>query len=161
MAAKPKDKTGNRKTVAENRKARHDYSIEEVFEAGLQLKGSEVKSLRDGKANIAESYASPEGSEIFLVNANIPELPHANAYDNHDSRRHRKLLLHRKEIDRLIGGVQREGMTIIPLRLYFNDRGVAKLEVGLAKGKKLHDKRQTEMKRDWDRQKARLMREKG
>jgi len=149
------------KVVAENRKARHNYAIEETIEAGLRLLGSEVKSLRAGRANIAESYASAEGDEIFLINSNIAELSHAGHFNNHEPRRHRKLLLHRREIDRLIGAIQREGMTLVPLRLYFNERGIAKLLVGLAKGKKLHDKRETAKERDWQRQKARLMREKG
>ena len=151
---------GNRKVVAENRKARRNFEIEETFEAGLMLSGTEVKSLRSGKANIAESYASDEGGELFLLNAHIPEYAQASRF-NHAPRRPRKLLLNRKEIYRLMVGIQRAGMTIVPLKLYFNDRGIAKLEIALAKGRKLHDKRQVERKRDWDRQKARLMREKG
>lgn len=151
---------GNRKVVAENRKARRNYEIEETFEAGLALVGTEVKSLRAGKANIAESYASDENGELFLYNAHIPEYAQASRF-NHNPRRPRKLLLHRREIHKLIVGIQRDGMTVIPLRLYFNNRGIAKLEVALARGKKLHDKRQTERKRDWERQKGRLMREKG
>jgi len=158
MAAKKSD---GRKVIAENRKARHNYAIEENFEAGLQLTGSEVKSLREGKANVAESYASVEGNELFLINADIPALANANKYDNHEPRRHRKLLLHRREIDRLSQAVQRDGMTIVPLKLYFNARGIAKCEVGLARGKKLVDKRQTEKERDWKKQQARLLREKG
>ncbi len=151
---------GNRKVVADNRKARRNYEIEETFEAGLVLGGTEVKSLRTGKANISDAYASEEGGELFLYNAYIPEYLQANRF-NHSPRRPRKLLLHRKEIHKLIVGIQREGMTVVPLKLYFNDRGIAKLELALAKGRKLHDKRQVERKRDWDRQKARLMREKG
>ena len=151
---------GSRKVVAENRKARRNFEIEETFEAGLMLSGTEVKSLRSGKANIAESYASDEGGELFLLNAHIPEYAQASRF-NHAPRRPRKLLLNRKEIHRLMVGIQREGMTIVPLKLYFNGRGIAKLEIALAKGRKLHDKRQVERKRDWDRQKARLMREKG
>jgi SsrA-binding protein len=151
---------GSRKVVAENRKARRNFEIEETFEAGLMLSGTEVKSLRSGKANIAESYASDEGGELFLLNAHIPEYAQASRF-NHAPRRPRKLLLNRKEIHRLMVGIQREGMTIVPLKLYFNTRGIAKLEIALAKGRKLHDKRQVERKRDWDRQKARLMREKG
>ena len=151
---------GNRKVVAENRKARRNFEIEETFEAGLMLSGTEVKSLRSGKANIAESYASDEGGELFLLNAHIPEYAQASRF-NHAPRRPRKLLLNRKEIHRLMVGIQREGMTIVPLKLYFNGRGIAKLEIALAQGRKLHDKRQVERKRDWDRQKARLMREKG
>ncbi len=151
---------GRRKVVAENRKARRNYEIEETFEAGLMLSGTEVKSLRSGKANIAESYASDKAGELFLLNAYIPEYAEASRF-NHAPRRPRKLLLHRKEIHKLMSAIQRDGMTIVPLRLYFNDRGIAKLEIALAKGRKLHDKRQAERKRDWDRQKARLMRDKG
>lgn len=151
---------GNRKVVADNRKARRNYEIEETFEAGLVLQGTEVKSLRTGKVNISDAYASEEGGELFLYNAHIPEYLQANRF-NHSPRRPRKLLLNRKEIHKLIVGIQREGMTVVPLKLYFNDRGIAKLELALAKGRKLHDKRQVERKRDWERQKARLMREKG
>ncbi|MDA7948258.1 MAG: SsrA-binding protein SmpB [Hyphomicrobiaceae bacterium] len=150
----------NRKVVADNRKARRNYEIAETYEAGLVLSGTEVKSLRTGKANISDAYASEEGGELFLYNAYIPEYLQANRF-NHSPRRPRKLLLHRREIHKLIVGIQREGMTVVPLKLYFNDRGIAKLELALAKGRKLHDKRQVERKRDWDRQKARLMREKG
>lgn len=150
----------NRKVVAENRKARRNYEIEETFESGIVLSGTEVKSLRTGKANIAESYASDEDGELFLINAYIPEYAEASRF-NHEPRRPRKLLLHRKEIHKLLVGIQREGMTIVPLRLYFNYRGIAKIEIGLARGRKLHDKREVERKRDWNRQKARLMREKG
>jgi len=149
-----------RRNVAENRKARFNYEIVDTFEAGLVLTGTEVKSLREGKANIAESYATEEGGEIWLINSYLPEYLQANRF-NHETRRRRKLLLNRKEVRKLIGAVQREGMSLVPLRIYFNDRGRAKLELALAKGKKLHDKRETEKKRDWDRQKARLMREKG
>jgi SsrA-binding protein len=148
------------KLIAENRRARFDYFLEETFEAGLALTGTEVKSLRQGKANIAESYAAVEGREIALVNAYIPEYGPASRF-NHEPRRARKLLLHRKQIDRLLGAVQREGRTIIPTRLYWNDRGLAKLELALAKGKKIHDKRETAADRDWKREQGRLMREKG
>ncbi|MBX2805694.1 MAG: SsrA-binding protein SmpB [Hyphomicrobiales bacterium] len=158
MAA-PKKKPA-RRSVAENRKARYEFEIQETFEVGIVLTGSEVKSLREGKTNIAESYATEEGGEIYVINAYIPTYKEANRF-NHEERRPRKLLLHRREIARLIGAIQREGMTLVPLRLFFNDKGRAKLEIGLAKGKKLHDKRQTEKNRDWDRQKARLLREKG
>ena len=151
---------GTRRIVAENRKARFNYEIEETFEAGLALQGSEVKSLRTGKANIGESYAGPDGDELILFNAYIPEYDAGNR-NNHETRRPRKLLLHRKQINRLMGAVQREGYTLVPLRLYFNDRGRAKLALALARGKKLHDKRQTERDRSWQREKARLMREKG
>ena len=148
------------KLVAENRKARFNYDIEEKVEAGIVLTGSEVKSLRSGKANIAESYASDEGGEIYLINAHIAEYAQAGRA-NHEPTRPRKLLLHRREMGRLAGAIQRQGMTLVPLRLYFNARGIAKIQLGLGKGKKLHDKRETEKKRDWDRQKGRLMREKG
>jgi len=148
------------KLIAENRRARYDYFIEESVEAGLVLLGTEVKSLRNGRANIAESYAAIEGEEIVLVNAHIPEYGPANRF-NHEPRRPRKLLLHRKQIDKLTGAVQREGRTLIPLRLYWDDKGRAKLELALAKGKKAHDKRATEAARDWSREKGRLMREKG
>lgn len=148
------------KVVAENRKARFNFEVEETFEAGIALQGSEVKSLRAGKANIAESYASDENGEIVLLNAYIAEYPQAGRF-NHEPRRPRKLLLNRREINRLIGAVQREGMTLVPLRLYFNERGLAKLSLALARGKKLFDKRETQRRRDWERQKARLLREKG
>ncbi len=144
------------KTIAENRRARFDYFIDDVVEAGIMLTGTEVKSLRNGRANIAESYAAVEGSEIVLINADIPPYSGGNRF-NHEPRRHRKLLLHRKQIGKLIGAVQREGRTIIPLKLYWNEKGLAKLEIGLAKGKKLHDKRETSAERDWQRDKARLM----
>jgi SsrA-binding protein len=160
MAAKAGVKHGAGKTVAVNRKARFNYEIGDKLEAGIVLSGSEVKSLRTGKANIAESYASAEAGEMYLVNAHIAEYAQAGR-DNHEPTRPRKLLLHKKEMDRLAGAIQREGVTVIPLRLYFNARGIAKVELGLGKGKKLHDKRETEKRRDWDRQKARLMREKG
>jgi SsrA-binding protein len=150
----------SRKIIAENRKARHAYHIGETFEAGIQLAGTEVKSLRQSKANIAESYVSPERGEMWLINANIPEYLQANRF-NHEPRRPRKLLLHKRQVDRLAGAVQREGMTIVPLRLYFNERGRAKLEIALAQGKKLHDKREAEKARDWQREKGRLLREKG
>jgi SsrA-binding protein len=148
------------KLIAENRRARFDYFIEETYEAGMILTGSEVKSLREGRANIAESYASAEGGEIVLINADIPPFKHGNRF-NHEPRRPRKLLLHKKEIGKLMGAVQREGQTLIPLKLYFNERGLAKLEIGVAKGKKLHDKRQATAERDWQRDKARLLRDKG
>jgi len=152
--------TSNRKLIAENRRARYDYFLDDAVEAGLVLTGTEVKSLRQGRANIAESYAAVEGREIMLINADIPPYGQANRF-NHEPRRPRKLLLSRRQIDRMIGAVQREGRTIIPVKLYFNDKGLAKLEVALAKGKKIHDKRETEAARDWQRDKARLMRERG
>ena len=148
------------KTIAENRRARYDYFLEEPFEAGLVLTGSEVKSLRTGRANIAESYVAVEGDEVVLINADIPPFAQANRF-NHEPRRHRKLLLHRKQLDRLIGAVQREGRTIIPTKLYWSDKGLAKLEIAVAKGKKLHDKREATAERDWQRDKARLLRDKG
>ncbi len=148
------------RVVAENRKARHNYTIEDTLEAGLVLTGSEVKSLRAGRANIAESYAKADAGEIFLINAHISEYKQAGPF-GHEPRRPRKLLLHKRQIGRLLASVQREGATLVPLRLYFNDRGIAKLLLGLAVGKRKHDKRESEKQRDWQRQKARLMREKG
>lgn len=151
---------GKARIIAENRRARFDYFLEDFTEAGIQLTGTEIKALRDGRANIAESYAAVEGREIVLINADIPPYKQANRF-NHEPRRPRKLLLHRKQIDKLIGAVQKDGQTIIPLKLYLNDDGKAKLEIALAKGKKLHDKREDSKQRDWQRDKARLMREKG
>ena len=148
------------KIAAENRKARFNYAIEDTFEAGVALTGTEVKSIRTGKATIAESYADARDGEIWLVNATIPEYLQGNRF-NHAPKRRRKLLLHRRQINKLIGAIEREGMTLIPLKLYFNERGRAKLELALAKGKKLHDKRETEKKRDWQREKGRLLRQKG
>ena len=147
----------HQKIVADNRKARFNYSIGDTFEAGIALTGTEVKSLRAGKATIGESYAGEHRGEIFLINANIPEYLQANRF-NHEPKRPRKLLLHKRQVNKLIGAVQREGMTLVPLKLYFNDKGRAKVELALAKGKQLHDKRETEKKRDWNRDKARLMR---
>jgi SsrA-binding protein len=154
----PKRESG--KLVAENRKARFNYDIEETLEAGLVLTGSEVKSMRNGKASIAESYASNERGELYLINANIAEYPGA-ARDGHEPTRHRKLLLHKREMAHLLGAIQRQGMALVPLKLYFNRRGIAKILLGLGRGKKDYDKRETEKKRDWERQKGRLMREKG
>ena len=131
------------KVVAENRKARFNYAVEDTVEAGIALTGTEVKSLRSGKSTIAESYADTKGGEVWLINANIPEYLQANRF-NHEPKRPRKLLLHRKQINKLMGAVEREGMTLIPLKLYFNERGRAKLLLAVAKGKKLHDKRETE-----------------
>jgi len=148
------------KLVAENRRARHDYFIEGELEAGIMLEGSEVKSLRTGKANIAESYASVEGGELWLINGYIPAYAQAKSF-GHDERRRRKLLVSRRELAKLWQGTAREGMTLVPLKLYFNEKGRAKLQLGIAKGKKLADKRATEAKRDWQRQKARVMRERG
>ena len=147
------------KIVAANRKARFHYEIGETFEAGIALTGSEVKSLRKGKATIAESYADARGGEIWLVNANIPEYQASRV--KHAPKRPRKLLLHKRQINKLIGAVEREGMTLVPLKLYFNERGRAKIAIALGKGKKLHDKRETEKKRSWDRERGRLLRQKG
>ena len=149
-----------RKVVADNRKARYAYAIDETIEAGMMLMGSEVKSLRAGKATIAESYAFAKDGEVWLVNAYIPEYLMANRF-NHEPKRMRKLLVRKTEARKLSVAVQREGMTLIPLRVYFNPKGIAKIELGIAKGKKLHDKRETEKQRDWQRDKARLMRAKG
>lgn len=149
-----------KKVVAENRRARHDYFIEDDLETGIVLEGSEVKSLRNGKANIAESYASVEGGELWLINGYIPSYAQAKTF-GHDERRRRKLLVSKRELARLWQGTAREGMTLVPLRLYFNERGRAKLQIGIAKGKKLADKRATAAKRDWQRQKARILRERG
>jgi SsrA-binding protein len=159
MSAKKKNDDGS-KVVAENRKARFNYFIDEVMEAGIMLTGTEVKSLRGGKATIAESYAQTKGGEVFLINCYIPEYTEGNRF-NHEPRRIRKLLLHKRQIEKLAKSVEREGMTIVPLKAFFNAKGRAKIELGLAKGKKLHDKRDTEKARDWAREKGRLLREKG
>lgn len=148
------------KTVAENRRARYDYFIDDKFEAGLMLTGTEVKSLRAGEATIAESYAELRGGEVWLVNANVPEFSHGNRF-NHEPKRPRKLLLNEREIKRLTGAVERKGMTLVPLSIYFNGRGRAKVELALAKGKNSADKRQSTKDRDWQRDKARLMRDRG
>ena len=152
--------TDNRKVVAQNRRARFNYTIEDVIEAGIMLTGTEVKALREGKANIAESYAAPEDGEIWLINANIPEYSAGNR-QNHEPKRNRKLLFHKREIARLSQAVERKGYSLVPLRLYFNSRGVVKLELAIAQGKKVHDKRDTVKDRDWSRLKQRLLREKG
>jgi SsrA-binding protein len=148
----------NSKLIAENRRARFDYSIESDLEAGIMLLGSEVKSLRQGGSNIAESYASVEGGELWLINGYIAPYLQAKTF-GHDERRRRKLLVSRKELSRLWAAVGREGMTIVPMKMYFNDKGIVKLKLGIAKGKKLTDKRETSAKRDWDRDKARLMKQ--
>jgi SsrA-binding protein len=158
MAAKKSDP--NSKIVAENRRARHDYFIEDDLECGIMLEGSEVKSLREGHANIAESYATVENGELWLINGHIPAYAQAKTF-GHDERRRRKLLVHRKQLARLWQGIGRQGMTLVPLKLYFNEKGVAKLLLGLAKGKKMVDKRDTEKKRDWAREKGRLLKERG
>ena len=156
----PRGPTGPMKIVADNRKARFNYEILDTLEAGIMLTGTEVKSLRAGKSTIADAYAAEHRGELFLYNAYIPEYLQANQF-NHETRRPRKLLVHRKQVSKLAGAVQREGMTVVPLKLYFNEKGRAKVELGLAKGKKLHDKRATEADRDWSRDKARLMRDRG
>lgn len=148
------------RVAAQNRKARYNYTIEDSLEAGIVLTGSEVKSLRAGRANIAESYAAEKEGEIYLINSHIPIYAQAGP-QNHEPRRPRKLLLHRRQIGRLLGAIQREGMTLVPLKLYFNDRGMAKLEIGLAKGKRQYEKRESTKQREWQRSKARIMREKG
>ena len=159
--ARPKPATFDKqKIVAENRRARFDYQVEEKFEAGLALSGTEVKSLRFGEGSIQESYAEIRGGECWLVNANIPEFSHGNRF-NHEPKRPRKLLLHQREIEKLTGAVERKGMTLVPLSVYFNSRGRAKVELALAKGKQAHDKRAAIKERDWKRDKARLMREQG
>lgn len=158
--ARPRPAPVKVKTVAENRRARHDYSFEEVLDAGIVLTGTEVKSLRFGEGSIAESYAEVRDGEVWLVNANIPEFSHGNRF-NHQPRRPRKLLLTAREISKLHGAVARQGMTLVPLSVYFNDRGKAKVELALAKGRKLHDKREAEREKDWKRQQARLLRERG
>jgi len=155
MVAKPRFKS-----VAENRKARFNYEIGEVVEAGIVLTGSEVKSLRLGKATIAESYADAREGAIWLINSNIPEYLQAGRY-NHTPKRPRKLLLHQRQINRFASAIEREGMTLVPLKLYFNEQGRAKVEIALGKGKKMHDKRDTLKKRSWDRERGRLMRDKG
>jgi len=157
--ARPQNKTFDKKnTVAENRRARFDYHIDDVFEAGIMLTGTEVKSLRFGEGSIAEAYAEVRDGECWLVNSNIPEFSHGNRF-NHEPKRPRKLLLHKREIDRLQGSVERKGMTLVPLSIYFNSKGKAKVELALARGKNVADKRQTIKDRDWKRDQARIMRE--
>lgn len=158
--AKDKKPSTNGKTVAENRKARFSYEVMDTYEAGLALTGTEVKSLREGHANIQESYASAEGGEIWLINSYLPEYLQGNRF-NHEPRRRRKLLLKKKEMAKLAQAVEREGMTMVPLKIYFNERGRAKLLLAVARGKKLHDKRETEKQRDWAREKGRLLKERG
>ncbi|MFN3371053.1 MAG: SsrA-binding protein SmpB [Sphingomonadaceae bacterium] len=158
--ARPRPAPVKVKTVAENRRARHEYSFEEVLDAGIVLTGTEVKSLRFGEGSIAESYAEVKDGEVWLVNANIPEFSHGNRF-NHQPRRPRKLLLTAREIAKLHGAVARQGMTLVPLSVYFNERGKAKVELALAKGRKLHDKREAEKQKDWKREQARLLRERG
>jgi SsrA-binding protein len=151
-------KSPGHRTVAENRKARYEYAVGDTYEAGIELTGTEVKALRAGQANIAESYASAENGGIFLINAYIPEYKAAGTFFQHEPRRPRRLLLHKAEIAKLAIAVERQGMTMVPLSLYFNERGRAKLRLALAEGKKLHDRREATAKRDWQRQRARLLR---
>jgi SsrA-binding protein len=155
-----KKKEDGFKIIADNRKARYAYAIEDTLEAGIMLAGSEVKSLRSGKITIGESYAHAKDGELWLVNCYIPEYTEASRF-NHEPKRTRKLLVHKREAAKLAAAIQREGMTLIPLKMYFNVKGRAKIELGIAKGKKLHDKRETEKQRDWQRDMARLMRAKG
>ncbi|CAM3243747.1 SsrA-binding protein [Sphingomonas antarctica] len=158
---RPKPPTFDKvKTVAENRRARYDYAIDTVYEAGIALTGTEVKSLRFGEGSIAESYAEVSDAGVFLINANIPEFSHGNRF-NHEPKRPRKLLLHEREIAKLHGAVSRQGMTLVPLSVYFNARGRAKVELALAKGRKHHDKREYEQEKDWKREAARLLRDRG
>lgn len=158
---KGKKGTGGENIIAKNRRARFDYFIEDTIEAGLVLTGTEVKSLREGKASINESYAGEKNGEIMLFGCTIAEYEAAGEHLQHHPRRPRKLLLHKREIARLLGAITRKGVTLIPTKLYFNDRGIVKLEIGIATGKKQHDKRETKKERDWQRQKARIMSEKG
>ncbi len=158
MSSKKND--APRKIAADNRRARFDYEIKEALEAGISLTGTEVKSLRTGKATIGESYAAQKGGEMWLFNAYIPEYLEANRF-NHETRRPRKLLLHQREIAKLANAVERDGMTVVPLKIYFNDRGRAKVELALAKGRQGHDKREALKERSWQRDKARLLRDRG
>ena len=158
--APPVQEFDKAKVVAENRRARFEYFVEERFEAGIELKGTEVKALRTGQGSIAESYALVEGEEVWLINSHIPEYSHGNRL-NHETRRRRKLLLRGREIDKLQGAITRQGLTLVPLSVYFNTRGRAKVELALAKGKKAHDKRETIKERDWKREQGRLLRQHG
>ncbi|NBC32721.1 MAG: SsrA-binding protein SmpB [Alphaproteobacteria bacterium] len=156
---RPSSPTG--RLVAQNRRARHDYFIDQTLEAGIALAGTEVKSLRLGRANIQDGYAGEMGGELYLFNAHIPEYGQAGRFFQHEPKRPRKLLVHRRQMNQLLGAVRREGVTLVPLSIYFNPRGIAKVELGMARGKRKHDKRETEKERDWQREKARVMREKG
>ena len=158
--ARPKPTQEKVKTVAENRRARFDFAIETVYEAGIALTGTEVKSLRFGEGSIAESYAEVKGGEVWLVNSNIPEFSHGNRH-NHEPKRPRKLLLHEREINKMHGAVMRQGMTLVPLSIYFNNRGRAKIEIAIAKGRKAHDKREHIKEQDWKREAARLLKTHG
>jgi SsrA-binding protein len=159
--SRPKPTTfDKKKVVAENRRARFEYAVDTVYEAGIALTGTEVKSLRFGEGSIAESYADVRGDGIWLVNANVPEFSHGNRF-NHEAKRPRKLLLHEREINKLHGAVAREGMTLVPLSIYFNSRGRAKVELALARGRKAHDKREHIKEREWKKEAGRLLRDKG
>jgi SsrA-binding protein len=161
IMARPRPTTfDKKKIVAENRRARFDYAIDETYEAGIALTGTEVKSLRFGEGSIAESYAEVNGGEVWLINANIPEFSHGNRF-NHEPKRPRKLLLHDREISKLHGAVARQGMTLVPLSVYFNSRGRAKVELALARGRKAPDKREYQKEKDWKREQGRLMRQHG
>lgn len=162
MAAKnKKKKAGSSGIIAQNKRARHDYQIDEEIEAGIMLVGTEVKSLRIGTASINESYAGEKEGEIYLFNANIQEYNKAGNYFQHQPRRPRKLLFHKREVSKLLGAIQRKGMTLVPISMYFNKKGLVKVKIGIARGKKEYDKRETEKKRDWQRDKSRLLKEKG
>ena len=160
MAKPPQTPFDKAKVVAENRRARYEYFIEERFEAGIELRGTEVKALRTGEGSIAESYATVDGEEVWLINSSIPEYSHGNRL-NHEPRRRRRLLMRGREIEKLQGAITRQGLTLVPLSVYFNSRGRAKVELALARGKKVHDKRETIKERDWKREQGRLMRQRG
>jgi SsrA-binding protein len=158
--ARPRQPSEKLKTVAENRRARFDFAIEDVYEAGIALTGTEVKSLRFGEGSIAEAYAEVKDNQVWLVNSNIPEFSHGNRF-NHEPKRPRKLLLHEREINKMHGAVMRQGMTLVPLSIYFNSRGRAKIEIAVAKGRKAHDKREHIKEQDWKREAARLLKDRG
>ena len=160
MSKPPVQPFDKKKIVAENRRARYDYFVEERLEAGIELRGTEVKSLRVGEGSIAESYATVDGEEVFLVNSSIPQYGHGS-WMNHEPRRRRKLLLKQREIAKLQGAVTRQGLTLVPLSIYFNSNGRAKVELAVARGKKMHDKRETAKERDWKREQGRLLRKHG
>jgi SsrA-binding protein len=158
--ARPKPAQQKVKTVTENRRARFDYAIEQVFEAGIALTGTEVKALRFGEGSIAESYAEVKAGEVWLINANVPEFSHGNRH-NHEPKRPRKLLLNAREINKMFAAVMRQGMTLVPLSIYFNGRGRAKVELALGKGRKAHDKREYVKEKEWKREAARILKERG
>jgi SsrA-binding protein len=161
MTTKAEERALAQKYVSLNRRARHDYFIEETIEAGMMLAGTEVKSLRTGQASIQEAFATPKDGGIYLLNAYIPEYKQAGVHLQHETRRPRQLLLHKRQIDKMLGAVKRQGMTLVPLGIYFNKRGIAKIEIGLGKGKQQRDKREAIKQREWNRDKARVMRERG